>query len=170
MFCVLFLIVNILGPGSGSGLHILNTNNSSDNIEQLSENTDATIISDIEEEEEGAEEEGAEEETTLQQGSSTKEIGLKQKAGKKNEDMVRTSSDTPSSTEVVGKQKLIDKSKKISKDNETEARDKRHRPRQETFTMEAERKYESCEAKTSGWAISMEACYKLDLHDFIQSW
>ena len=54
------------------------------------------------------------------------------------------------------KQKMIDKSKKISKDSGTEARDKRHRPRKETFTMEAERNSESCEAKTSGWDISME--------------
>ena len=156
-------------------MQIINTNNlpTSSNIEQLDENT-PTIISDIEEEEEEEKEE-AEEETTLQQGSLTTEIGLKQKPGKKTEDMSRPSSvgtvpDTPSSTEDVCKQTLIDKSKKISKDNGIGARDKRHPPRQETFTMEAERKSESCGAKTSGWAISMELSCKLDLHDFIRSW
>ena len=89
------------------------------------------------------------------------------KSGKKKEDSVRSSSaDTTSTEDGIKsnfKQKLIDKSKKISRDTGSEARDKRHRPRKETFTMEAERKSETCEAKTSGWGISMELCL-LNLH------
>ena len=176
MCCVLLLIVNILGSGSGSGLQIINTNIQppSANIEQHAENT---VVSDIEEEEEEEEEEAEEEtfeeemteETTRQLGIANKEIGLKQKPGKKKEEMVRPSSastaaDTPSTEDGMKynfKQKLTDKSKKMSKDNGIEARDKRHRPRKETFTMEAERKSESCEAKTSGWDISMELLLNL---------
>ena len=168
MFCFLLLIVNISGPGSG--LQIINANNPSLNIEQQDEIT-GTVISDIEEE--GEEEEEVEEEitaeTSLQRGAVNEEIGMKQKPkqkqkqkqkqGKKKEDMARPSSlgpakDTPSTEDGIEdnfKLKLIDKSKKISKEIGNEARDQRHRPRKETFTMNTERKSDNCEAKTSGW-------------------
>ena len=172
MFGFLLLIVNILGSG---GLQTINTNNPFVNIEQ-GENT-GTIISDtIEEEEEEVEEDTVEEEITeeitLQYGSVHKDIGMKQQQqqGKKKVDMVRQSSQgtaVPSFGDGIKdnfKQKLTDTSQKFSKDHGMETRDKRHRPRKETFTMEAERKDENCEAKTTGWDLSMERSCKLDLH------
>ena len=178
MFGFLLLIVNILGSG---GLQTIITNNPFVNIDQ-GENT-GTIISDTIEEEEGEVEEDnvvekIPEETTLQYGSVNEDIGMKQqqqKQGKKKVDMVRQSSQgttVPNFGDGIKdnfKQKLTDTSHKFSKDHGMETRDKRHRPRKETFTMEAERKNENCEAKTTGWNLSMERSCKLDLHDFIRS-
>ena len=130
-------------------MQIINTDNPLADIEQ-GENT-VTVISDIEEEDEEVEEETFEEElteeTALQHGSVNEEIGMKNQ-GKKKDNMVRASSGTAEDTPSV-EDGIKDKSKQ---------RDTPHRPRKETFTMDAERKDE---AKTPGWSLSMKQYLEL---------